>query len=82
MPEIGTFGSMSGDGRRTIGTASRHRAHPRLYCDPLRTPRPENMMQRSSVSHPVHAGQHFEQLICPSKNRKRIDLGASRHAAN
>jgi hypothetical protein len=31
MPEIGTFGSMSGDGRRTIGAASRHRVHPRLY---------------------------------------------------
>ncbi len=34
MPEIGTSGSMSGDGKRAIGTASKHRAYPRLYLNP------------------------------------------------
>ncbi len=33
MPEIGTSGSMSGDGKRGVGqSAPSHRARPRLYC--------------------------------------------------
>jgi hypothetical protein len=32
MPEIGTSGSMSGDGKRSVGHgAPSNRAHPRLY---------------------------------------------------
>ena len=32
MPEIGTSGSMSGDGKRGVGRmAPSYRAHPRLY---------------------------------------------------
>ena len=31
MPEIGTSGLMSGDGKRGDGQNPSHRAHPRLY---------------------------------------------------
>jgi hypothetical protein len=31
MPEIGTSGLMSGDGKRGDGQRPSHRAHPRLY---------------------------------------------------
>ena len=35
MPEIGTSGSMSGDGKRSAGLrAPSYRAHPRLYLLP------------------------------------------------
>ena len=35
MPEIGTSGSMSGDGKRGVGqSAPSHRARPRLYSVP------------------------------------------------
>jgi hypothetical protein len=31
MPEIGSSGLMSGDGKRGVGQAPSYRAHPRLY---------------------------------------------------
>ncbi len=31
MPEIGTSGSMSGDGKRALPNGCTYRAHPRLY---------------------------------------------------
>jgi hypothetical protein len=31
MPEIGTSGLMSGDGKRGVGQRPSYRAHPRLY---------------------------------------------------
>jgi hypothetical protein len=49
MLEIGPFGSMGGDGRRTIGTASRHRADPRLYCEGFQTPAVTNIPTRTAA---------------------------------